>query len=55
MTTELEWQLNADEWTAVKAAAPETVTVNVISAYLIENRITEGPFSPTTPLSLRVE
>jgi len=55
MTTELEWQLDADEWAAVQAAAPGTVTVNVIAAYLIENRISEGPFSPATPLSLRVE
>ena len=55
MTTQLEWQLDADEWDAVKAAAPGTVSVNVIGAYLIENRVSEGPFAPATPLSLMVQ
>ena len=54
LTTELEWQLADDEWTRLKAATG-TVTVDLIGAYLVENRITEGPFSPAAPLSLRVE
>jgi hypothetical protein len=55
LTTNLEWQLSDAEWAVVAAAAPGSVSVHLIGAYLLENRITEGPFSPAAPLTLRVE
>lgn len=54
VTTELQWQLDAGAWARLKAAAGQTLTVTVMSAYLTENRITERPFM-STPRAFRVE
>jgi hypothetical protein len=49
LTTEPHWQLDAAQWAALRAAAGQTVSLQVTSAYLKENRITEGPFRPEAP------
>lgn len=44
MTTDLEWTVAGADWDAVKAAKGQTVQIDLTSAYLNENRITEGPY-----------
>jgi hypothetical protein len=54
LTTQLEWQLTDAQW-GVLRAAPGDMSVSIVSAYLDENRITEGPFAPAAPLVFQVE
>ncbi|WP_370639898.1 hypothetical protein [Corallococcus sp. AS-1-12] len=45
LTSELQWQLDDGSWQAVKDAAGQELSVQVVSAYLVQNRITEGPYT----------
>lgn len=54
LTTQLEWALSADDWATLKGS-PGEMSASIWSAYLIENRITEGPFTPAAPLTFKVE
>jgi hypothetical protein len=54
LTTGLDWQLTASQWAELTAAGGQ-MSVRIVSAYLSENRITEGPFSPAGPLLFTVE
>jgi hypothetical protein len=47
MTTSLEWPVSADAWTAMQEAAGNGLVLDITSAYLTENRITEGPYKPS--------
>ena len=47
VTTQLEWVVSGDAWQDVRAAVGQTVTIDLTSAYLNENRITEGPYRPS--------
>ncbi len=53
-TTRLEWTPNEAAWTKLKEKAGKTLTLDVYSAYLLENRISEGPFHLTKPLTFTV-
>lgn len=46
LTTTTTWTPSAASW-AIIAAATGTVSASIQSAYLRENRITEGPYRPT--------
>ncbi|GMU02297.1 hypothetical protein KH5H1_64170 [Corallococcus caeni] len=50
LTTELQWQLDDGSWRTVKDAAGKALSVQVESAYLVQNRITEGPYTLGTPV-----
>lgn len=54
-TTDLEWQLSADDFAVLKEATGKDLTLNIISAYLTENRVSEGPYKPSAPTTFRVE
>ena len=54
LTTRTEWTPNEAAWAALKTFTTGTLTFDVFSAYLQENRITEGPYHFTRPLSFTV-
>lgn len=50
LTSELQWQLDGGSWQTLKDSPDNALTVQVVSAYLVQNRITEGPYSLGTPV-----
>jgi len=55
LTSELAWQLDTASWNTLREAAGNALTVQVTSAYLEQNRVTEGPFRMATPRTFRME
>jgi hypothetical protein len=55
LTSELAWQLDTESWDTLREAAGKDLTVQVTSAYLSQNRVTEGPFRMATPRTFRME
>lgn len=55
LTTDLEWQLDEASWTALQESSGQELTLRMISAFLVENRLSEGPFEPSSKRSFRVE
>lgn len=53
ITTETQWQVDDESWSAMKAASGE-LTLQITSAYMQETRITEAPHRPAQPRSFRV-
>ena len=55
-TTDLEWQLDKDSWDALKEwrGGEESLSLTIISAYLNENRLSEGPFKTSAPTTFRL-
>ncbi len=54
VTTRLEWTPNDAAWAKLKEKAGKKLTLDVYSAYLLENRISEGPFHLTKPVGFTV-
>jgi len=44
LTTEGSWTPTDDEWTRLKAAGDGQIEAEIISAYMTENQVTQGPF-----------
>ncbi|MBX5482483.1 MAG: hypothetical protein IRZ16_11705 [Myxococcaceae bacterium] len=55
LTTKDEWQVGSETWALLKAHRGETIRLTVTSAYLTENRITEGPYRASTPRTFTVQ
>ena len=55
LTSELAWQLDTESWSTLREAAGKELTVQVTSAYLEQNRVTEGPYRMATPRTFRME
>jgi hypothetical protein len=55
LTSELAWQLDTESWGTLREAAGNTLSVQVTSAYLMQNRVTEGPYRMATPRTFRME
>jgi hypothetical protein len=55
LTSELAWQLDAESWSTLREAAGNNLTVQVTSAYMVQNRVTEGPYRMATPRTFRME
>ena len=53
LTSEVSWQLDATSWAELGKHAGKDLTVQVTSAYLVQNRVTEGPYSLATPRTFR--
>jgi hypothetical protein len=53
VTSELSWQLDATTWAELGKHAGKDLTVQVMSAYLMQNRVTEGPFRLAEPRTFR--
>ncbi|CAM3738145.1 hypothetical protein G4177_01270 [Corallococcus sp. ZKHCc1 1396] len=54
LTSELQWQLDDGSWRTLRDAAGQALSVQVMSAYLVQNRITEGPYTLAQPVSFGV-
>ncbi|RKH55807.1 hypothetical protein [Corallococcus llansteffanensis] len=54
LTSELQWQLDDGSWQTLRDAAGQALTVQVLSAYLVQNRITEGPYTLAAPVPFGV-
>jgi hypothetical protein len=52
LTSDLSWQLDANTW-AELGKSGQSFSVQVTSAYLQENRVTEGPYTLATPRTFR--
>jgi hypothetical protein len=52
LTSDLSWQLDANTW-AELGKQTGALSVQVTSAYLQENRVTEGPYQLSTPRTFR--
>jgi len=52
LTPDLSWQLDANTW-AQLAKSGQSFSIQVTSAYLQENRVTEGPYTLATPRTFR--
>jgi hypothetical protein len=55
LTSELAWQLDTESWNTLREAAGNALTMQVTSAYMVQNRVTEGPFRMATPRTFRME
>ncbi|PTL83281.1 hypothetical protein [Vitiosangium sp. GDMCC 1.1324] len=53
LTSELSWQLDANTWAELGKNAGKDLTVQVMSAYLVQNRVTEGPYRLDPPRTFR--
>jgi hypothetical protein len=53
VTSELSWQLDATTWAELGKHAGKDLTVQVMSAYLVQNRVTEGPYRLAEPRTFR--
>ena len=53
LTSELTWTPDADTWRALGQRAEKTFTVQVTRAYLLQNRVTEGPYWLDPPHTIR--
>jgi hypothetical protein len=52
LTPDLSWQLDANTWAELGKSGP-SFSIQVTSAYLQENRVTEGPYTLATPRTFR--
>jgi hypothetical protein len=53
LTSELSWQVDEASWRTMGEAAGQDLSLQVISAYLQDNRLKEGPFRLATPRTFR--
>lgn len=53
VTSELSWQMDATTWAELGKHAGKDLTVQVMSAYLVQNRVTEGPYRLAEPRTFR--
>ncbi len=54
LTSELSWQVDTESWKAMGQAADQDLSLQVISAYLQDNRVKEGPYRLATPRTFRL-
>ncbi|ATB51090.1 hypothetical protein [Corallococcus macrosporus] len=55
LTSDMHWQLDAATWGTLRAAAGQDLRVQVTSAYLVQNRLREGPYRLESPRTIRLE
>jgi hypothetical protein len=53
-TSNLSWAVTGAEWQRFLDFKNKPLTVEVLSAYFQSNRVTEGPFKPSSQLSLQL-
>ncbi|QSQ22103.1 hypothetical protein JY651_44375 [Pyxidicoccus parkwayensis] len=54
LTNNLEWQLDAATWDTLRGAVDKDLSIQVTSAYLVENRLREGPYKLATPRTVHM-
>ncbi|WP_240358544.1 hypothetical protein [Myxococcus vastator] len=55
LTSDMEWRLDAATWDTLRAASGQDLRVQVTSAYLVQNRLREGPYRLESPRTVRME
>ncbi len=55
LTTNEQWELPSDDWAAMKSHIGVPITVTITSAYLTENRVTEGPYRPAAATVIELQ
>ncbi len=55
LTTDEQWTLSAADWSTLKSHIGLPISVTVTSAYLTENRVTEGPYRPAAPTVIELQ
>ncbi|WP_049872434.1 hypothetical protein [Myxococcus hansupus] len=55
LTSDLEWHLDTATWDTLRAASGPELRVQVTSAYLVQNRLREGPYRMDSPRTIRLE
>lgn len=53
LTSDLSWQPDATTWAELGKHPGEELSVQVMSAYLVQNAVTEGPYRLQTPRTFR--
>lgn len=53
LTSDLSWQPDATTWAELGKHPGEDLSVQVMSAYLVQNSVTEGPYRLETPRTFR--
>jgi hypothetical protein len=48
------WTPTGAEWQKLAEHKGKTLTIDVLSAYFTSNRVTEGPFKPSTPATVQL-
>jgi hypothetical protein len=54
LTSHLEWPLDAATWDTLRGAVDQDLSIQVTSAYLVQNRLREGPYRLATPRTVRM-
>lgn len=54
LTSNLEWRLDAATWDTLRGAVDQDLSVQVTSAYLVQNRLREGPYRLEAPRTVRM-
>ena len=54
LTSNLEWRFDAATWDTLRGAVDQDLSVQVTSAYLVQNKLREGPYNLEAPRTIRV-
>lgn len=54
LTTHLEWQLDPATWDTLRGAVDQDLSIQVTSAYLVQNKLREGPYRLASPVTVRM-
>lgn len=54
LTTHLEWTLDSATWDTLRGAVDQDLSVQVTSAYLVQNKLREGPYRLAAPVTVRM-
>jgi hypothetical protein len=54
LTSNLEWPLDAATWDTLRGAMGQDLSIQVTSAYLVENRLREGPYRLAAPRTVHM-
>ena len=54
LTTEESWQIDDKLWATMAAAGGAPITLSIMSAYLMDNRVVEGPYLPESKRTFTV-
>lgn len=54
LTTNLEWTLDMATWDTLRGAVDQDLSIQVTSAYLVQNKLREGPYTLASPVTVRM-
>jgi len=54
LTSNLEWTLDTATWDTLRGAVDQDLSIQVTSAYLVQNKLREGPYRLAAPVTIRM-